>query len=131
LVDREMIAKLYEASEAGVKIKMIVRGVCSLVTGVKGMSDNIEIISIVDKYLEHSRIFVFCNGGHEKYFISSGDWMYRNLDHRSEVAVPIHDKKLQKELRNYLLIQFHDNTKARIINRNQDNKYVVPDNGHP
>jgi len=129
LVDREMIAKLYEASEAGVKIKMIVRGICSLITGVKGMSDNIEIISIVDKFLEHSRIFVFCNSGNEKYFISSGDWMYRNLDHRSEVAVPIYDKELQRQLKNYLLIQFHDNTKARMINSQQDNKYVVPANG--
>jgi polyphosphate kinase len=129
LVDHEMIEKLYEASDAGVKIKMIVRGICSLVTGVKGMSDNIEIISIVDKFLEHSRIFVFCNDGAEKYFISSGDWMYRNLDHRSEVAVPILDKALQKQLMNYLQIQFHDNTKARVINRLQDNKYVVPDNG--
>jgi polyphosphate kinase len=130
LVDHEMITKLYEASGAGVNVKMIVRGICMLVPGIKGMSENIEVRSIVDKYLEHSRIFVFCGGRHEKYFISSRDWMYRNLDHRSEVAVPIYDKILQKDLRNYMLIQLHDNTKARIVDKNQDNKYVIRSNGH-
>jgi polyphosphate kinase len=130
LVDKEMIETLYEASNAGVKIKMIVRGICSLVTGVKGISENIEAYSIVDRFLEHSRIFVFCNGGNEKYYIASGDWMYRNLDHRSEVAVPIYDKDLQKQLKTFMLLQFRDNTKARILNPAQNNKYVVQTNGH-
>jgi len=125
LVDQEMISKLYEASAAGVKIRLIVRGICSLVAGVKGLSENIEAISIVDKFLEHSRIFVFCNGGNEKYFLSSGDWMYRNLDHRSEVAVPVYDAAIREELRQYLLLQWQDNTKARILNRQQDNQYVT------
>jgi polyphosphate kinase len=130
LVDREMIGKLYEASNAGVKIKMIVRGICSLVTGVKGISENIEAVSIVDRFLEHSRIFIFCNGGIEKYYIASGDWMYRNLDHRSEVAVPIYDKELQKELKTLMMIQLRDNTKARLLNPAQNNKYVIKTNGH-
>ena len=129
LVDEEMIRKLYQASQAGVKIEMIVRGICSLVTGMKGFSDNIRVISIVDKFLEHSRIFVFAGNGDEKYFISSADWMYRNLDHRSEVAIPILDKELQKHLMTYLQIQLCDNNKARTINRDQDNTYKERNNG--
>ena len=123
LVDAEMIKKLYQASEAGVKIKMIIRGICSLVTELKGYSDNIEVISIVDKFLEHSRIFIFANNGDERYFISSADWMYRNLDHRSEVALPIYDKDLQKQLMTYIQIQLNDNNKARIIDKEQKNEY--------
>jgi polyphosphate kinase len=102
---------------------MIVRGICSLVPGVPGMSENIEIISIVDKYLEHSRIFIFCNGGEEKYYISSADWMIRNLDNRVEVATPIYDKNIQNELKNYMEIQFKDSVKARRINEKQNNPY--------
>jgi polyphosphate kinase len=128
LVDREMITKLYQASEKGVQIKMIVRGICSLVPGVEGVSANISILSIVDKYLEHSRIFIFCNGGDEKCYISSGDWMYRNLDARSEVAVPIYNKEIHEQLKQYIMIQFRDNTKARIIDQLQQNNYVQPDN---
>ena len=123
LVDRKMIDKLYEASQAGVKIKMIIRGICSLVPGIDGLSENIEVISIVDKYLEHSRIFIFCNGGDEQYFISSADWMIRNLDNRVEVAVPIYDKDLQDELKQFMMLQFSDGKKARIINAEQDNRY--------
>jgi polyphosphate kinase len=123
LVDRATINRLYEASQAGVKIKMIVRGICSLVPGVPGMSENIEIISIVDKYLEHSRIFIFCNGGDEKYYITSADWMIRNLDNRVEVATPIYDKNIQSELKNYMEIQFKDGAKARLINEKQTNPY--------
>jgi polyphosphate kinase len=123
LVDRATINRLYEASQAGVKIRMIVRGICSLVPGIPGISENIEIISIVDKYLEHSRIFIFCNGGDEKYYITSADWMIRNLDNRVEVAAPIYDKNIQNELKNYLAIQFKDNVKARRINEKQNNPY--------
>ncbi len=129
LVDTEMIKKLYHASKSGVKIKMIVRGICSLVTELKEHSENIEVISIVDKFLEHSRIFVFANNGDEKYFISSADWMYRNLDHRSEVAIPIYDKELQKQLMTYLQIQLNDNCKARVINQAQDNAFRKHNNG--
>ncbi len=124
LTDEDMIKKLYEASEAGVKIKLIIRGICCLIPQVKNLSTNIEVISIVDKFLEHARIFVFANGGDEKYFISSADWMQRNLDFRSEVATPIYDKDIQQELRNMLDIQLNDNVKARIINAEQDNRYV-------
>jgi polyphosphate kinase len=127
LVDDEMIEKLYDASNAGVKIKLIVRGICSLVPGIKNKSENIEAISIIDKFLEHSRIFVFCNNGEPKYYLSSGDWMYRNLDHRSEVAVPIYDKDLQEELFQYLSIQLKDNTKARYLNGANGNKYMTSD----
>ena len=123
LVDSDMINKLYEASKAGVKVKLVVRGICSLVPGVEGLSENIDVISIVDKYLEHSRIFIFCNDEDEKYFISSADWMVRNLDRRVEVATPIYDMALKKELREYMDIQFADNAKARIINETQDNEY--------
>lgn len=126
LVDREMIAKLYEASEAGVKIRLIIRGVCSLIPGVDGFSSNIRGISIVGRYLEHTRLFIFCNGGEEKYFISSADWMTRNLDFRSEVAVPIFDKSIQKEIRDIIELQWKDNTKARVIGGKQENEYVVP-----
>ncbi|MBN8695331.1 MAG: polyphosphate kinase 1 [Bacteroidetes bacterium] len=123
LVDAVMIKKLYEASASGVKIKLIVRGICSLVAGVKGISDNIEAISIVDKFLEHSRVFVFCNGGEEKYFISSADWMTRNLDHRSEVAVPIYDKGIQQQLKKIIHTLWSDNTKARVLGSTQNNEY--------
>ena len=123
LIDYEMIMRLYEASQAGVKIKLIIRGVCSLIPGIKGLSDNIEAISIIDKYLEHSRVYAFANGGDWKYFISSADWMTRNLDQRVEVACPILDPAIQKELRDILDIQFKDNVKARILNGEQHNKY--------
>jgi polyphosphate kinase len=123
LVDAEMIRKLYEASAEGVKIKLIVRGICSLVAGVKGLSENIEAISIVDKYLEHSRVFIFHNNGDEKYFISSADWMTRNLDHRSEVAIPIYDKEIQQQLKKIIDLLWSDNTKARILGSTQNNAY--------
>jgi polyphosphate kinase len=125
LVDNNMIGMLYDASKAGVKIRMIVRGICSLIPGLPGKSDNIEVISIIDRFLEHSRIFIFCNGGENKYYISSGDWMYRNLDHRSEVAAPVYDPELQKQLRQYIVIQLNDNCKSRLINHSEaDNIYV-------
>jgi polyphosphate kinase len=124
LVDDSMIAKLYEASQAGVRIRMIVRGICRLIPGVPGLSDNIEVRSIVDKYLEHSRIWIFSHGGQPKYYIASADWMERNLDRRVELAVPIIDKKLQAELRDLFEIQWADNCKARLINKEMSNTYV-------
>ncbi len=123
LVDGEIVEKLYKASQAGVKIKLIIRGSCSVVPGVKGLSENIEAISIVDKYLEHSRILIFCNGGDEKIYITSADWMYRNFDLRNEIAVPIYSEKIRKDLKAILDIQWSDNTKARILDAQQNNMY--------
>ncbi len=127
LVDTTMVKKLYEANNAGVKIRLLVRGICCIRTGIQGMSENIEATTIVDKFLEHSRIFVFCNNNDELYFISSADWMTRNLDHRIEVACPIYDDELKKQLRTQLEIQLSDNVKARILNENQDNQYLIND----
>lgn len=124
LVDEGVIARLYRASQAGVKINMIVRGMCSLITGVKNLSTNINIRSIVDRYLEHPRVMIFHNNGDEKIYISSADWMTRNLDHRIEVATPIFSKKLKKVIKDLLDIQFNDNVKARIIDEKQTNRYV-------
>jgi polyphosphate kinase len=124
LVDKEIIYKLYQANSAGVKIQLIIRGICSIIPGIEGLSENIKAISIVDKYLEHSRIMVFCNDGDELYYISSADWMTRNLDRRVEIAVPIYDTNIKKELKTMLKIQMRDNVKSRIINEEQDNKYV-------
>ncbi len=124
LVDEEMMDKLYEASQAGVKIKLIIRGICSIKPGVPGLSENIEAISIVDKFLEHSRIFYFYNGGEESVYISSADWMVRNLDRRIEVTCPVYDPEIKRELIQMLNIQLKDNVKARILDEVQDNKYV-------
>jgi polyphosphate kinase len=123
LTDPEMIKKLYEASAAGVKIKLIIRSICSLVPGINALSDKIEAISIVDKYLEHARVFVFSNNGSPKVYLSSADWMTRNLDHRSEVGVPIYDESIKKQLIDMLELQWNDNTKARSINVFQNNPY--------
>ena len=125
IVDNELVKKLYQASDAGVKIKLIIRSSCSLIPGIKGLSENIEAISIVDKYLEHSRILVFCNGGDERIYLTSADWMYRNLELRNEIAVPVYDKKIREKLKKILDIQLHDNTKARILNEEQDNQYKI------
>ncbi|MDY0199866.1 MAG: RNA degradosome polyphosphate kinase [Tenuifilaceae bacterium] len=123
IVDIDVIRKLYQASNAGVKIKLMVRGICSLVPGVAGLSENIEVVGILDRFLEHSRIFVFCNNETPNYFISSADWMTRNLDHRVEVTVPIFDPDLQRELRWVLDAGFNDNVKARIVDVNLNNSY--------
>lgn len=123
LTDAGLIKKLYEASEAGVKIRLIVRGMFCLIPGIEGMSSNIEAISIVDKFLEHSRIFVFGNNGDAKYFISSADWMPRNIDRRIEVTCPILDDSIKKELSEYLEIQWRDNVRSRKLNEHLDNKY--------
>ncbi len=123
LVDEDMIEKLYEANNYGVKIQLIIRGMCSLIPGVPGMSENIEAISIVDKFLEHTRLYIFNNGGKKRYFISSADWMSRNLDHRVEVTCPVYDKAIQKELQDTYDIMWSDNVKARYHNLAQDNAY--------
>ncbi|NOY37213.1 MAG: polyphosphate kinase 1 [Chlorobi bacterium] len=123
LVDKEIILKLYEASNAGVKITLLVRGICSLIPGVEGMSENIEAYAMIGRYLEHSRIMVFCNGGEEKIYIGSADLMVRNLDHRVEVICPVYDPHIRKKLKDILSLQLSDNVKTRIINKNQDNIY--------
>ncbi len=123
----KMVDKLYEASRAGVKIQMIVRGICCLVPGVPGMSDNIEAISVVDKFLEHSRIFIFGNNGDTKMYISSADWMTRNLDYRVEVGCPIYDEEVKQELLETFDISWKDNLKARVFNEQQDNAYRKSD----
>ena len=123
LADEEMIEKLYMASQAGVKIQMIIRGMCCLVPGVPGLSENIEVISIVDKYLEHARVWIFANGGEEKIYLSSADFMTRNLDHRVEVGFPILDPNVRREVREIINIQLKDNTKAREINSLNNNNY--------
>ncbi|HLP20572.1 MAG TPA: polyphosphate kinase 1, partial [Chitinophagales bacterium] len=125
LVDEELIGRLYEASNAGVKIRIIVRGICGLTAGVPGMSDNIEVISIVDRLLEHSRVFFFRNGGEQICYISSADWMIRNLDTRIEVSCPIYNPAIQKELRDMLELQWSDNVKARIVDWELKNLHRV------
>ncbi|UFH34764.1 polyphosphate kinase 1 [Flavobacterium acetivorans] len=123
LSDYAMIDKLYEASNAGVKIQLEVRGICSLIPGVKGMSANIEAISIVDNYLEHSRIYIFANGGQTEVYISSADFMTRNLDGRVEVTCPIYDQDIKNELIDNFDLGWKGNVKARYHSENLDNKY--------
>lgn len=123
ITNYKIIDKLYQASNAGVEVHMIVRGVCCLIPGVPGMSENIEVISIVDKYLEHPRVYIFENGGDPHMYISSADLMTRNIDNRVEVACPIYDKELQKQLLDTFLISWNDNVKARKINGKIQNEF--------
>lgn len=123
LVDSALIRKLYLASQAGVEIEIIVRGICRLKPQVKGLSENIKVISILDRFLEHTRIYHFHHGGDDLYYISSADWMVRNLDRRIELTCPIYDMSLKSELNDYWNIQWQDNVKARIIDAKQKNEY--------
>lgn len=127
LVDVKMIDKLYQASNSGVKLQLIVRGVCCLVPGIKNQSENIEVISIVDRFLEHARFFIFENGGEPLYFITSADMMERNLDKRIEVGAPIYDEVLQNEIQTIFGLQWSDNQKSRIIDKKLKNKYSSND----
>lgn len=120
-----IIEKLYEASQEGVKIDLIIRGICCLIPGVKGLSENITIISIVDKFLEHPRVLIFGQQGAEKVYISSSDWMTRNLDTRVEVTCPIYDEAIKNEIIETFNICWKDNVKARAITIKQDNAYIV------
>tara|TARA_Y100000589_G_scaffold291166_1_gene294453 strand:- start:60951 stop:63014 length:2064 start_codon:yes stop_codon:yes gene_type:complete len=124
LVDDEMIKKLYDASNAGVKVSLIIRGICSLIPGEKGWSENIEAISIVGRFLEHTRVMIFCNNGNEEVYITSADWMHRNLSRRVEVGVPVEDKEIAKEIRKMIDFQLRDDDKARILDKEQKNEYV-------
>lgn len=126
LSDKTLILKLYEAAQAGVNTKMIVRGIYCAVNQ-KSFKEKIHAISIVDEYLEHARVMYFYNKGAENMYISSADWMTRNLDYRIEAATPILQKNLKKELKELLEIQLHDNVKARILDKNMRNEYVECD----
>jgi polyphosphate kinase len=123
LVDLEIIDKLYTASNAGVRIDLIVRGICCLVPGIKGKSENINAISIVDKFLEHARVYVFANAGRERIYMGSADMMTRNLDNRIEVCFPVISPDIKHEIKKMLSIQMSDNAKARILDAYQINEY--------
>ncbi len=125
----KLVDKLYEASQAGVEIKMIVRGVCCLIPGVKGLSENIRVISVIDKFLEHPRVYMFENAGDKKIYISSADLMTRNIDNRVEVSCPIYDKELQKQIIDTFEISWNDSAKARLVNLSLQNKMVEPKSG--
>jgi polyphosphate kinase len=127
LIDPGMMQKIYEASQAGVKVQLIVRGIFGMQIGLPGLSENITAISIVDKYLEHSRIFLFGNGGDEKMYISSADWMPRNLNRRIEIACPVYNQEIREELKEMLNIQLKDNSKARILDPGLLNEYNMGD----
>ena len=129
LVDSGLIEKLYEASQAGVQIRAVVRGMCSLRPGVPNLSDNIYITSIVDRFLEHPRVMVFCNNNNPELYISSADWMTRNLDYRIEVGAPVLDPKLRERIMTTFRLQCNDNQKARIIDADQQNVYAPADSG--
>lgn len=124
LVDKELTDKLYDASNAGVKIRLLIRGMCSLVAGQPGYSENIQVTSIVDRFLEHDRVYVFANSGDEEVFISSADWMTRNIDYRIEVAVRLVDSRLKQLVLNILELQFNDTVKARYVDKDLSNHYV-------
>jgi polyphosphate kinase len=123
LQDKKIINKLYQASNSGVQVKIIVRGICCLIPGIKGISENIEAISIIDRFLEHSRIYIFYNGGKRKYFVASADWMQRNLNRRIEVAFPVYSKQIKAILQNIINIQLNDTVKARLIDKSLKNSY--------
>ena len=124
LSDEGLIAKLNEAAKAGVEIKLIIRGICCMLTQNPKFNNNITALSIVDEYLEHGRVWVFNNKGKPKVYISSADWMVRNLDHRVEVTCPVWDNEIKQELIDILNIQLHDNVKARWLDNNLSNEYV-------
>jgi polyphosphate kinase len=126
LTDFEIINHLYEASQAGVTIRLIIRGMFSLVTGIKNVSENIKAIGIVDRFLEHTRFMIFCNGGNEEYYISSADLMTRNIEHRIEVTCPVFDRNIKNELKEIFEIQWSDNVKARKLDPALSNKFVKP-----
>lgn len=126
LVDAHLINRLYDASRAGVSVQMVIRGVCGVYTEQKSFKKPMKAISIIDEYLEHARVFIFHTEGKPKVFISSADWMVRNLDHRVEAACPVYDPLIQQELIDILNIQLAENVKARILDNDQSNEYVVP-----
>ncbi len=131
LEEEKMIHKLYEASQAGVKIQLIIRGICCLVPGVKGLSDHISIRRIVDRYLEHGRVFIFENGGSEEMFMGSADWMNRNIYRRIEVCFPVVDESIRSEIKQLIQLQLKDNVKAVLLNSSLDNVLLSPGEDEP
>jgi polyphosphate kinase len=131
IVDEKIVEKLYEASNAGVKIKLLVRGNCALTTGVRRVSENIQALGIIDRHLEHSRVLIFANGGEERYFIGSADWMSRNLDNRVEVYTPVYDSEFQKQLKTVIEFGLKDNVKARIVDGSGKNELNITSNKTP
>jgi polyphosphate kinase len=127
LSDEELIGELYEAAKSGVEINLIVRGIFCMVTDSTRFDKPVRAISIVDEYLEHARVWIFHNNGKEKIFISSADWMTRNLDHRVEASCPIFDENIRRELKDIINIQLRDNVKARSLTNELDNQYVESD----
>ena len=125
LCDKEIIAALYEASCAGVKIRLVVRGICSLKAGIPGLSENIEVRSIVGEFLEHARIFIFENDGSEEIYMGSADWMPRNLDRRVEILFPVLEEPLKERIRRYMELELEDNLKAHVLQ--PDGTYEKPD----
>ena len=130
ITDEDIMRKLYEASAAGVEVDLLVRGNCSLVTGIPGKSDHIRIHGIIDRYLEHSRILIFCNGGDERYYMGSADWMPRNLDNRIEVMTPVYNTFIQEELKRIVEWGMKDNQKGRIADGTGENRFYA-DPEHP
>jgi len=124
LVDNDIVDMLYKASQAGVEIRIILRGMCSLIPGVAGLSENIKVISVLDRFLEHARVYQFHNGGDIDLYLSSADWMTRNIEQRVEVGVPIYDARIKQQIMTILHLQWHDNVKARLIDQKQTNPYV-------
>ena len=126
--DEQLIAKLEEAAKAGVEVKMLIRGIFCMYSENNMFKKPVQAISIVDEYLEHARVMIFHNGGDQKVFISSADWMVRNIDHRVEAACPILEKEIKKEIIDLISIQLNDNIKARILDNDLENQYVNPRN---
>ena len=131
LQDPMLIAELYAASRAGVKIDLIIRGICCLKPGVPGLSDNIRAISILDRFLEHARLIYFHNDGKAEYYLASADWMQRNLDRRIELLFPVVDKRLHEHLASFLELQLHDNAKSRLLKPDCTNTRLQPAKGAP
>ena len=124
LVDKGLVDRLYTASSVGVNVNLLVRGMCSLIPDLPGISENIRVISIVDRFLEHDRVYIFENGGDKKVFLSSADWMTRNIDYRIEVAVAILDPQIKQRILDIIAIQLSDTVKARVVDKELTNQYV-------
>ena len=131
ITDKEVVAKLYQASQAGVRIDIVIRGNCSLVPGIRGLSENIHAVGIIDRYLEHSRILIFCNGGKNRYFLGSADWMPRNLSDRVEVLTSVYDEDLKRDLMRTVEYGLKDNTNGRIVDGKGTNELQPIDDEHP
>jgi polyphosphate kinase len=124
LVDKGLVDRLYAASGSGVPVNLLIRGMCSLIPQLEGISENINVISIVDRYLEHDRIYIFEDGGSKKVWLSSADWMTRNIDYRIEVATPLLDPRLKQQVLDIIDLLFSDTVKARFIDKELSNRYV-------